>query len=1759
MDGVDGSVGGDMMQSNMMRGQMPANTVMGGFQMPYGQGNPIYWLNVDALLIFGLSGMPMQGMSGGMNIASQGPLLSNGNYTGLKPMNPHTLTNTDSFVAMQPQMGNASQGHMGMSNMQYMPTGGAQVGGQHPPAPVQHGQMQQGHGQMGHMMGRQNMLPHPQGHMNMGNMSGQEMHGVQGNINQDMSQARYMQIQPTNAMPMHQMNQGQMGQHMGGQQGGMNMHNYGMAPQQQPSGGQAQVQTQQQQQYIGQQQGQQLTAQALAQQQAMMHNSQHSSISGRALVPKSWHTIEHNQVKDSMVEEIVKLLKSRRPNATEDWHGKLPHMAKRLEEALYHDANSLEEYSDHSTLKHRLQQLALSMGNKSGGMPGQGQGQGQGQSQSSGGKPMPMGPQGQAPQGQQMQAMGQQQGMPLRPQGMQQQQMPMQGQQQMHGQQPMMQYGQTGQHMAPHMPHMQVMNQQGIQQYGQYQQQQQAQQRPSAPGQYAQIQGTMNMSTSYGQQYPQQHGQQHLNMQGTQPMMQGYMGEQGNEYMRGYAAAPNQPHMMQQGGQLMPNPNYIEDPNMQYGHQGMPKRVVGSSVTPPMTNAPMMTNAQGMPMMHQGQQQGMQNMMQQQQIIGPGQPLMPPGQGFGPPGVVHTDEHRRQVLKQQQQRLLLLRHASKCPHDDGRCPVTPHCWSMKQLWKHIMSCKDQECKVAHCVSSRYVLSHYSKCKEQTCPVCAPVREAIKRNYERSKDVVNAARNGSIPKDDYQLQGMMEQGGPAAKKARRGDSGKKADSSMIVSMPINPTLVLQRPARSIYPLDPISCAVYSFSNEQIQCHFKNIQEGMKLTVSKVREICKPLIEDLFKFPHAHGVFGTPVDPVMLGLSDYLDIVKVPMDLGTVQKRLDQGSYRDFHNFILDVHLTFDNAMLYNPKNSDVFMLAKTLKREFDVKLKNKITEFERSIEERRRNVDCCLICGELSLKFEPPVYYCNGTCGQRIRRNAVFYSNASNNYHWCGGCYGNIRDGEVMRFPECNVSKAELQKKKHTEEHDEAWVQCEQCQRWVHQVCSLFNARRNVGDEVSYVCPVCITDKRRKNPDQVIVAPSTKKMKAADLPVTTLSDFLEKRIYKRLALAYEEMAEKSRVTVEEVEKCPQLTLRQVSCLDKIQTVREGVYNRYKDKGYPTDFACRTKCLVLFQNIDGQDVLLFGMYVYEYGHKCPAPNQRRVYISYLDSVHYLRPKQYRTMVYHEILISYLDYVKARGFHTAHIWACPPQKGDDYILYVHPADQKTPRPQILRVWYDEMLKRCMERGIILEVNDIHSEYLTDNANDATILPYFEGDYWVNEAEVIIKSLSEGKMTADDFDDNAGVKSKRKGKAKKAVETEVISKTERDPVMAKLASIIEPMKDTFFVARLHPREYAERCAANRIKELAMEKVEEVDESKEKALQEEALQGQDVVPNMPDIKTEEAKNQKQASSNKQPMDEEEDDFGRAAAAVDGGGEEVDDSMSVDEGKQVQVAKEAQSIAVEVSSKAAEITDGGEEVERRVHAPNEPSKSMQIADQDLSVMESKEDDAGRTPETMPMVNKVVLNAKAIIPCGEDMPALTDDTEDVDDIQECEHLDTRQSFLNLCQGNHYQFDQLRRAKHSSMMVLYHLHNPDAPKFVPNCMACHTDILSGMRFHCDRCEVDFCQSCLSRQGSGIHMHGLRPIAVSNTVAQPLTEEQRKERQRSVQLHMQLLNHASTCVKCDSKNCARMKVSCICAPHERCSNALFCRSFWRMKLAA
>jgi len=48
-------------------------------------------------------------------------------------------------------------------------------------------------------------------------------------------------------------------------------------------------------------------------------------------------------------------------------------------------------------------------------------------------------------------------------------------------------------------------------------------------------------------------------------------------------------------------------------------------------------------------------------------------------------------------------------------------------------------------------------------------------------------------------------------------------------------------------------------------------------------------------------------------------------------------------------------------------------------------------------------------------------------------------------------------------------------------------------------------------------------------------------------------------------------------------------------------------------------------------------------------RRIYLAYMDSVHFFKPRQFRTAVYHEILIGYLDYVKSIGYLDMPVAVC------------------------------------------------------------------------------------------------------------------------------------------------------------------------------------------------------------------------------------------------------------------------------------------------------------------------------------------------------------------------------------------------------------------------------------------------------------------------------------------------------------------------------
>ena len=78
-----------------------------------------------------------------------------------------------------------------------------------------------------------------------------------------------------------------------------------------------------------------------------------------------------------------------------------------------------------------------------------------------------------------------------------------------------------------------------------------------------------------------------------------------------------------------------------------------------------------------------------------------------------------------------------------------------------------------------------------------------------------------------------------------------------------------------------------------------------------------------------IFAEPVPYVELGLTDYLDIVKEPMDLGTVMHKLGRNEYATQHACAKDMRRIWFNAMLYNVPGSKIYTTAKGLSETFEI--------------------------------------------------------------------------------------------------------------------------------------------------------------------------------------------------------------------------------------------------------------------------------------------------------------------------------------------------------------------------------------------------------------------------------------------------------------------------------------------------------------------------------------------------------------------------------------------------------------------------------------------------------------------------------------------------------------------------------------------------------------------------------------------------------------------------------------------------------------
>ncbi|KAE8790079.1 bromodomain-containing protein 3 [Hordeum vulgare] len=76
------------------------------------------------------------------------------------------------------------------------------------------------------------------------------------------------------------------------------------------------------------------------------------------------------------------------------------------------------------------------------------------------------------------------------------------------------------------------------------------------------------------------------------------------------------------------------------------------------------------------------------------------------------------------------------------------------------------------------------------------------------------------------------------------------------------------------------------------------------------------------------FNTPVDPIALGIPDYLDVIDTPMDFGTICQDLERGSkYMNSEDVYKDVQFIWDNCTKYNSKGDYIIELMKRVKKAF----------------------------------------------------------------------------------------------------------------------------------------------------------------------------------------------------------------------------------------------------------------------------------------------------------------------------------------------------------------------------------------------------------------------------------------------------------------------------------------------------------------------------------------------------------------------------------------------------------------------------------------------------------------------------------------------------------------------------------------------------------------------------------------------------------------------------------------------------------------
>ncbi|XP_062308301.1 bromodomain testis-specific protein isoform X2 [Osmerus eperlanus] len=109
-------------------------------------------------------------------------------------------------------------------------------------------------------------------------------------------------------------------------------------------------------------------------------------------------------------------------------------------------------------------------------------------------------------------------------------------------------------------------------------------------------------------------------------------------------------------------------------------------------------------------------------------------------------------------------------------------------------------------------------------------------------------------------------------------------------------------------------------------------GKRLRLSEQLRYCHGVLKEMFTKRHIGYAwpFYKPVDVETLGLHDYHDIIKQPMDLSTIRKKMENREYSTAQEFAADFRLMFSNCYKYNPPTHEVVAMARKLQDVFEAR-------------------------------------------------------------------------------------------------------------------------------------------------------------------------------------------------------------------------------------------------------------------------------------------------------------------------------------------------------------------------------------------------------------------------------------------------------------------------------------------------------------------------------------------------------------------------------------------------------------------------------------------------------------------------------------------------------------------------------------------------------------------------------------------------------------------------------------------------------------